>query len=218
MLPFSHNEFVRVFRLYNEAIWPAQAVAYGLAGLAMASLLRPGPKADRFVLGLLAAMWMWTGILYHGLFFSAINPAAIAFGFGFVIQGALLAGAALRWPHFGFAVVPRARNLAGLLFILYAMLIYPIVGALVGQSYPAVPVFGVAPCPVVIFTFGMLLCAERRVPAGLLVIPGIWSLIGGSAAFLLGVPQDWLLLVSGAIAIPLILSDNRRSGAPPARA
>jgi hypothetical protein len=31
----------------------------------------------------------------------------------------------------------------------------------------------------------------------LLVIPVLWSLVGGSAAFLLQVPQDWILLASG---------------------
>lgn len=213
MLPFSHDAFVDVFRLYNQAIWPAQVVAYGLALLALASLLRPGPSADRFALGLLAGMWLWTGILYHGLFFSAINGAAIAFGLGFVLQGGLFAWAALRPNAFAFKIGKTGASLVGLAFIIYAMLVYPLVGASAGQTYPGVPVFGVAPCPVVIFTFGMLLLAKRRVPVGLLVIPGLWSLIGGSAAFLLAVPQDWPLLFSGMVAISLILGQNRRISA-----
>jgi hypothetical protein len=209
MLPFSHDAFVDVFRLYNQAIWPAQVVAYGLAGLALASLLRPSPGADRLALGLLAGMWLWTGILYHGLFFSAINGAAIAFALVFALQGGFFAWLAVR-PHvFAFTIGKAGTSLVGLAFVIYAMLVYPLVGALVGQTYPGVPVFGVAPCPVVIFTFGMLLLARRRVPVGLLVIPGLWSLIGGSAAFLLSVPQDWSLLFSGVVAIPLILRTNR---------
>jgi hypothetical protein len=58
---------------------------------------------------------------------------------------------------------------------------------------------------VTIFTFGMLLLTTSAVPRWLLVIPVIWSLIGGSAAILLHVPQDWLLLLSGLIAVPLIV-------------
>jgi len=42
-----------------------------------------------------------------------------------------------------------------------------------------------------------------------LVIPFIWSLIGGSAAVLLHVPQDWLLLVSGFITVLLIIVRDR---------
>ena len=72
--------------------------------------------------------------------------------------------------------------------IVYAMLLYPAIGALAGQSYPAVPVFGVAPCPLVIFTFGVLLLADP-LPLRLLIVPLLWSLVGGSAALLLQVPQ-----------------------------
>jgi len=39
----------------------------------------------------------------------------------------------------------------------------------------------------------------------LLVIPIARTLIGGSAAFLPGVPQDWLLLASGLVATLLLL-------------
>ena len=69
--------------------------------------------------------------------------------------------------------------------------------------------FGVTPCPVTIFTFGMLLLTTERLPRWLLVIPFVWSLIGGSAAIVLDVTQDWLLLASGFIAIPLIVLRDR---------
>ena len=50
----------------------------------------------------------------------------------------------------------------------------------------------------------------RRFSYWLLVIPFIWSLIGGSAAILLDVRQDWLLLVSGLIAVPNIVSGTAK--------
>jgi hypothetical protein len=46
--------------------------------------------------------------------------------------------------------------------------------------------------------------------AGTLVDAGnsvLWSLTGGSAAFLLGVPQDWALLVSGPASVALLAQD-----------
>ena len=45
------------------------------------------------------------------------------------------------------------------------------------------------------------------------MIPFIWSLIGGSAAILLDVRQDWLLLVSGLIAVPASSRDRHAQGA-----
>jgi hypothetical protein len=49
------------------------------------------------------------------------------------------------------------------------------------------------------------------VPRLLFVIPFVWSLIGGSAAILLNVPQDWLLIVSGFIALPLMVFRDRHA-------
>jgi hypothetical protein len=209
MLPFTHDAFVDVFRAYNEAIWPAQLAAYVLGAVAVLAALRPGPASDRLVLSVLAAMWIWTGILYHGVFFSTINAVAVAFGIGFVLQGGLFAMMAARGTPSAFAAGANGTSLLGLALVAYAMLLYPLVGSLAGQVYPGIPMFGVAPCPVVIFTFGLLLMAERAVPAWVIVIPGLWSLIGGSAAFLLAVPQDWLLLLSGAMSVPLILRNRR---------
>jgi hypothetical protein len=71
------------------------------------------------------------------------------------------------------------------------------------------PMFGITPCPVTIFTFGIFLLAAASVSRRLFVIPVIWSLIGGSAAFLLQVPQDWLLLFSGLSVVPLLRSRAR---------
>jgi hypothetical protein len=42
---------------------------------------------------------------------------------------------------------------------------------------------------------------RQPLPWPVAIIPVIWSLIGGSAAFLLGVPQDWPLLVSGMVSV-----------------
>jgi hypothetical protein len=59
---------------------------------------------------------------------------------------------------------------------------------------------------VTLFTFGVLLVAITRVLRVLLVIPALWSVVGGSAAILLDMPQDWLLLLGGAVAVPLIVA------------
>ena len=40
-------------------------------------------------------------------------------------------------------------------------------------------------------------------------MPLLWSLVGGSAAFLLQVPQDWALLLSGILLAAALLFDRR---------
>ena len=157
------------------------------------------------IAGVLAAMWLWTAIFYHALFFAGINKAAYLFAALFVVQGGYLfyEGCYRGRIHFSFGSGPLAW--LGLAFAAYAAILYPLIGMVSGHPYPAMPMFGVTPCPVTIFTFGMLLATVPPLSRWLLVIPFVWSLIGGSAAILLHVPQDWFLLVSGLIAVPLIV-------------
>jgi hypothetical protein len=64
--------------------------------------------------------------------------------------------------------------------------------------------FGV-PCPTDILTIGALLTSRGRVPAGLAVVPVIWGMIGGSAAVLLAVPTDYVLLGAGVVLGTLLI-------------
>jgi hypothetical protein len=69
--------------------------------------------------------------------------------------------------------------------------------------------FGVAPCPTTIFTFGLLLWANKPVPVYILVIPLIWSIIGTMAAVSLQVPQDYGLGIAGIVGTVLVIMRNR---------
>jgi hypothetical protein len=201
MLPFSREQFLAVFADYNRAIWPAQLMAYLLA-LALVVLLLRRPRAgNRAAPALLALMWAWTGIAYHVLFFAAINPAALGFAALFVLQALLFAQVALRG---GLRLSPRRGAPAawGWMLVAYAGVVYPLLGTRSGHGWPALPMFGVTPCPVTLFSFGVLLLAQPPLPRRLLVVPWLWALVGGSAALLLGVPQDWPLLIGGALVVP----------------
>ena len=209
-LPFTQEQFLSVFVGYNEAIWPSQIVAYLLGFAAVTALVRPSPISDRLITGVLATMWLWTGIVYQALFFSEINKAAFGFGVLFILQGALITYVGLVRHQLRFGFASGITGFVGIAFLAYSVLLYPLIGWLSGHGYPAMPMFGVTPCPVVIFTLGFLLLSIGNFRLWLLVIPVVWSLIGGSAAIFLDVPQDWLLLVSGLIALAL-LTRNRRS-------
>jgi hypothetical protein len=195
-LPFTAEEFFAVFAAYNAAIWPAQVGAYGL-GLAAIVLVLWRP-VGRAVFAVLALMWAWTGIGYHVLFFAGINPAAYAFGALFVAEAAALMWAAAM-PRDLFLRAPRVDIWLGLGLCGYSLFLYPLIGLWFGHVYPAAPAFGVTPCPVTIFTFGMLLLKGGRAPWVVVAVPVAWSLVGGSAAVFLNVVQDWALPVSAAV-------------------
>jgi len=211
MLPFTHAQFVFVFALYNGVIWPlqwlAQAVGIGLLAL----LWKPSRTRDRTSILLLAVMWLWTGLAYHVVFFSLINPAATLFGMFFVFEGLLLAEAGLR----GRLIFGKASGLGralGWALLVYAVLGYPALGLMLGERALELPAFGLTPCPVVLATLGVLLLATGPVRPWLFVIPVGWALIGGSAAVLLRVPQDWPLLLSPFLLAIVVIRERLQEG------
>jgi hypothetical protein len=154
------------------------------------------------ILSALAAMWAVNGIGYHLLHFTPINPAARLFAVLFLAQAALLAVSSYVWRH--SIIFDPGRSLVttlGFLLMLFALIGYPALGLLAGHRYPAVPMFGIAPCPTTIFTIGVLMLGDWKVARWLLIVPVLWSFIGGSAAVLLDVPQDYALILSGILVV-----------------
>lgn len=214
-MPFTLEQFLGVFAAYNAAIWPAQIIAAVLGLVAVAALWLKRPLASRLILSILALMWMWNGVGYQFLFFSSINPAAKLFAGLFMLQALLLAGCAVAARAVSFRTGSDLRSIAGFALIIYAMLIYPVLGISAGHGLMAGPMFGVAPCPTTIFTIGLLLLARGRWVVWLSIIPLLWSLIGLAAALQLGIPEDLGLPVGGVVLAMVLVGEMlkaRRSG------
>lgn len=194
-MPFTETQFLDLFRAFNTAVWPVVVILW-FASLALtARLVRARARSD-VVWTFAAVLWVWSGIAYHAVFFTRINPAAwlfaalfLAQAVGFLWWGFARAPAPLRWGR-----TPRHRVATGLMG--YALL-YPALVALSGHILPRAPAFGV-PCPTTLFTAGLLLGATPSVPRCLSVVPVLWAIIGGSAALLFGMTPDLMLFVAGA--------------------
>jgi hypothetical protein len=211
--PFTTAEFLDVFARYNRGVWPAQVLFYALAAAVLYLAWRPRARSGLVICGALALTWAWMGIVYHALYFSRVNPVAWVFAGAFLLQSALLLHAAV--SRGGPSFRPRAdlAGVAGAVLVLYALVVYPLIGYADGQRYPATPTFGL-PCPTVIFTFGVLLWAVPRLPVRLLVIPTLWALLGTSAARSHGIAQDYALPVAAAVAIGVAVWGRGRFQAP----
>jgi Family of unknown function (DUF6064) len=196
MLPFTREQFFGVFARYNVDVWPVQLFAYALGVAMIALLIRPTQGRARLIGAGLAVMWVWTGVAYHALYFVQINRVALLFGALFVLQGVGLCYVGVLRNGIAFGAATGAKAWVGAALIVYAAVVYPMIGLWSGHAFLELPMFGITPCPVTIFTFGVLLTSVS-VPTGVVVIPLLWSVVGGSAAVLLGVPQDWVLLASG---------------------
>lgn len=197
-LPFTGEAFFHVMARYNEAVWPVQWVLYA-AGVGLAILPLARRKLDaRLVFLPLAALWLWMALGYHWWFFRAINPAATVFALAFAAQSMLFLWAAWAMETLSFRRVGW-RYAAGVLLNGYALLVYPALNMLLGDHYPEMVTFGL-PCPTTILTLGLLIMLVD-VPLRLVVIPFLWGLVGGSAAWHLGVEQDYGLLVAALLSL-----------------
>lgn len=206
-MPFDTQQFMDVFARYNGSVFPAQIVLLA-AGLFALRLAGNGDKASsRISTTILSALWLWMGYVYHWVFFARINDLAIVFGAMFVMQAAILFYAGVIRDDLRFERQAGIRSYIGTVVIVYALLIYPVIGMAAGHSYPYSPTFGV-PCPTTIFTFGLLIRSSHRVPFYVLPLMLVWAAVGTSGGFLLGVPEDLGLLVAGVTAVAFVITDR----------
>lgn len=207
-MPFSVDQFFDVFAQYNVGVWPAQWVLNALAILVVVLLVQGRPSHGHWISAALAVLWGWVAVAYHFAYFTRINSAAWAFG-AVSLLGCLWfvwVGVVQRRLH--FALDRGVQAWAAGMLITFALVIYPWVGYVSGHRYPAAPTFGL-PCPTTIFTIGVLLLARPPLVRSVFIVPLLWTLVGSSAAFTLGVYQDLGLLVACAAA--LVALTRRRS-------
>ena len=206
-MPFDTQQFLDVFADYNTSVFPAQILLL-VAGLLILRLADSGDvSSSRIATSILSALWLWMGYVYHWVFFTRINDLAIVFGAMFVVQAAILFYAGVIRNDLRFERQSGARRSIGTLVVVYALVIYPLIGMAVGHSYPYSPTFGL-PCPTTIFTLGLLIRSSRRVPFYVPPLMLVWAAIGSSAAYSLGVTEDLGLLVAGVCAAAFVIADR----------
>ena len=191
-LLFAPRTYYRLLELYNAAIWPAQIVAVGL-GLAIWALLgRAAASGSRMVAAMLAACWLWIAIAFHSNRYAMINWAAVYFGWGFVLEAALLI---LIGVVRGRLVFKRSADRAGrfgLGVFLFALVAQPMVALAFGRSWRQVEIFGVAADPTAVATLGLLLLAHGPGRWALFVVPVIWCAISGATLLAMKAPDFWV--------------------------
>jgi len=197
-LPFSADQFFGVFADYNRTFWPIAALLWLAATAMLVMAWRDPARWSRGLTYLLAVVWAWSAIAYHAWLFTQINPAAWLFAVLFACEAILLFRAAAR-GRLEYSARDGATGRLGVALAAYA-LAYPFLSMALGHAYPPTPTFGV-PCPTDLLTIGVLLVARGRVPPLLAVIPALWAFVGGSAAVLLDVATDYVLLAAGVLLV-----------------
>jgi hypothetical protein len=204
-LPFTPAEFLEVFARFNRATFFVPVVLLTVAFLVLLGIARNERHRDRLAAQGLAFMWLWAGLMYHLVFFSRINPLALGFGLAFIAQAFWFIDHAER--DLVFSAPSKWRAVLGWVIIGYALVGYPFTALLLGHTWPAMPTFG-TPCPVVLFTLGVLCFTDATLPKWLLTIPLLWAAMGTAAVTALGMVEDVGLPLAGlATAIALVFRD-----------
>jgi hypothetical protein len=212
------EEFFVTLETYNETVFPVTILTFILGLAAIYLVSRKSNQASRFVSFILSFLWLWSGIIFHILFY---GPSDVEFlgltmsgiwyfsGVLFIIQSLLFMIYGIVKNALSFSLDLSPCSIVGAIFVTYSMVIYPLIGLLTGYAYPKYPIFGSSPCPVTIFTLGLLLWTNKKVPLLVAIIPFIWGIMGMMPVLVLSVYADIGLILSGIIGFPLILLHNR---------
>jgi hypothetical protein len=206
-------EFFALLEAYNVIYWPVHVVTFLLGSAALILALIKATYADRVISAILASLWLWSGIVFFMVFFSDLSPTLFGFtipGFAYA-SGALFIIQSILFLYFGVVRASIAYSyegdpyaIAGIVAIVYAMIVYPLIGYITGHPLPGYPVFGSAPCPVAIYTVGMLLLTNRRMPQLVPIIPLIWGLMGIVAVMVFTVWADVGLFAAGVLVFAIL--------------
>lgn len=202
-LLFSPQTYMRLFALYNEALWPWQIVAI-LAGIALLGGLQGG-NGRRVALLITAAAWALVAWLWFQQSYATINWAAEWLVWGFALQSALLL-VLLPLPAREADSLSRG---VGFALIVFAVLAQPLLPMLLGREWQQGEVFALMPGPTVLATLGLLLAL--RASWILFVLPLLWCILDGSTLWTMKLPEAWLLPLCGLLAVILRFSGRRSS-------
>jgi hypothetical protein len=207
-LLFSPRVYWRMFELHNAALWPFHVPA-ALAGFAaLFVMLRSSERRAVWISVVLATLWALVGWTFLWNRYAEINWAIAYVSPIFGLQAVLLLVTAAT----GHLTCDQPRPIVwpGMLLASLALVAYPATAPLMGRSWSAAEVFGIAPDPTAVFTLAILVAFDTKLSLMLSLIPICWLLISSITLYTLGEPQAWIPL--SVVACILILRHFDRSG------
>jgi len=208
-LPYSVEVFFASMAQYNHFWFPGTILAVLLLLVAFALVARP--NSSRIVGALLAVSWVWVGAAHQLQHMATLNFMAPIYGIAWIVEGVLIAFTCTVLGRLRFRFGGDFRGWTGLGLAVFGLFGYPLVALLLGISWRALPLAGMAPDPTVIFTAGILVATRERPPLHLFVIPLGWAGVAAMSAYLLNFPLDYAVSVAVLAAAVLAIRMRMRS-------
>lgn len=191
-----------IFERGNTAIWPMLLVCYASVVAMTGLALRNGLRASQLICLLAAVVFAWVGIIYFGMFDSRMHLAWVWAAI-FSLEAILFLVAGIVRHDLVFTPRLNPSGVLGAVIISVGLVGFPLVEVLSGYPLHSLTVFGLAPCPTVIFFFGLLLWARPPVPRYLLLIPLAWALTS--------IPTDLTLGTVAVVTVGVLIWRDRTS-------
>ena len=211
-LLFSPRTYYRLFELYNADIWPAQIVTLALGVAALGLLRYPRAGQGRIVAAILAGCWLWVAWAFHWRHYATINWAAIYFAGAFVLEALFFIVIGVVRNALSFESPSAAPYRIGCAVILFALIVQPLVGPLLGRGWTQVEVFGAAPDPTAVATLGLLLTARGRTSWMLWTIPVLWCVLSGAVLWTMESPDAFVMPAAALLAVAIGWRAKHRTG------
>lgn len=205
------EKFFQFMAEYNTAIWPAQVVFYIFSIFFVYTSFKKYKYSNAVNILILTSLWTWNGSVTLLIYFSGFHPQYYLWGPIWIFQGLLICYHGIVQNNITFKIRGDIYSVTGLIFIVYALAIYPLICSWFGHSFPKGPIFGAAPCPTVIFTFSVFLFSENRVKPYLLYFPLLWAFMSLYPIIGMGVYADIGEIIAAVVSFALILKKNKSS-------
>ena len=208
MLSFTLEEFLMALERYNLSIWPLQIFAYLFGIVILYFSIKRTKYSNKIVLAILSLYWFWNGIVFCPIFWAPTYKFAYLFGAFCIVQGFLFLIGIFK-SNISINYRANFHSIIGIIFAVYAMVGYQLFGYFLGHVYPSFFPFGLVPCPTAIFTFGLFLMTDKKIPKYYIIVPFIVAM-GGFLAAYKGILEDIGLIIAGLLGTYLILQRNKR--------
>ena len=201
LLLFSPGVYYRQFELHNQALWPVQIIALALGVALFVLVLRPSPARSRVIAAIMGLLWIWVGWFFVWQRYTTINWAATYAVPLFMLQGALLFAAAATRNDLELGKERGFLRGFALALLAFALFFYPLLAPMLGRSWQAAEIFGIAPDPTALATLAVVILSRLRIRWLLMIVPAFWCVITGATLWTMAAPDFWVAPVCALAAV-----------------
>lgn len=181
-------------------------ILYALCLAAISLLAFRGKRPDRAISIILSLMWAAMAVAFFNGFRQEPRISWVALLF--LVQALFLGWEGAVRDRLDFRPRTGALQVLGALFLLYALVVQPVLTFALESDRLGLPVLGL-PFNPILFTFGLLLFLRPEFRRHILYIPLLWAVIGGVAGLREGEPRDWGLLAALVAGVLLALPERK---------